>query len=525
MPKKSPGYSVAKHPTERGVYVGRYRSNEGPWFPEWIPPEHSASMEMATHYAKQRYAIYRSTGSRKAIVQVTNEKHTLKTLAAKWAESLEARVYNGTTRTNAIARGTKETWMSCVNALVTKHDPELATLPIEQLTHLRLVQAFEVLNRKLAPFTVNNYDEALCQLFDDALGHEWITLKANPTYGANPMRHSLVRAVIPAPETIATKNGHDKDIVPQENAVKLAACESIVGHRRVLYVVAFTTGLRPAEYAGLTWGHLHLDDAIPYADVVQSMARHGADDNGNGLKATKGKSTLAPKKRRQPLHPSAVLALRAHHDVHWPLLTGRKPKDTDPVFTDKSGKFRIAKKWAELLRADLRTAGLPDTSNGADLTFAATRRSFATYVAPFTTDEELNKLMGHAGGTVAGKHYALHAAYLAPLAPLMAKISFPYPTSLDRFPHLIERVTLSNDLESKLASSTQVVETTKYCGTSSVGRASASQAECRRFESGVPLIVTGTCTGRRFELAGLQPIEFAMSALNRGSAAAGSAFI
>lgn len=110
--------------------------------------------------------------------------------------------------------------------------------------------------------------------------------------------------------------------------------------------------------------------------------------------------------RTLPLHPSAVAAMRWWKEQGWLEHVGRHPASGDAVFPSFAGDFSLSRS-AEWFRADLAITEVPVLFDGKHpFTFHACRRTFMSLVdAESVPREIIGALAGHAGKTVADRHY------------------------------------------------------------------------------------------------------------------------
>ena len=238
--------------------------------------------------------------------------------------------------------------------------------------------------RPLAAHTVRNIVATLRDALDDAVGEELIS--------SNPARARLVSAEIPAAETRAGENVIVHLSIAE--AERLMKHDKLPEERRVRYLLAFTSGMRDGELAGLTW-----------ADLDDSTVRVAKQISTRALTPTRPKTKHAH--RVLPLHSLAAEALKTWKTTGWVLLVGRKPQSTDPVFADEHGNPHRPRS-AELLREDLEAAGCPTKYAGEyPIDFHATRRSFASWLeANEVPGDIVDRLLGQAGKSVRQRHYS-----------------------------------------------------------------------------------------------------------------------
>jgi integrase len=248
--------------------------------------------------------------------------------------------------------------------------------------------------RLLAPHTVRNIMATLRDALDDAVGEELIA--------GNPLKTPLVAAEIPEAETRAgeTVIVH----IALQDAERLLSCLDVPEERRARYLLAFTSGMRDGEIAGLTWADVDLV-AGNGAVRVSKQIPVKADGKDPKLRACKPKTRYAH--RTLPLHPQAMNALREWKATGWVVLVGRQPRPIDPVFPNERGDYHRPRS-AELLRQDLELAGCPTLFAGEHpLDFHATRRSFATWLeANGVSGDLIDRMMGHAAKNVRKRHYS-----------------------------------------------------------------------------------------------------------------------
>ena len=270
--------------------------------------------------------------------------------------------------------------------------PALGSTPLAELRPaqlrdfviaLRSKSAARCDTRLLAAHTVRNIVATLRDALDDAVGEELIA--------SNPARARLVSAEIPAAETRAGENVIvHLSIAEAERLLKSRLSEE----RRVRYLLAFTSGMRDGELAGLTW-----------ADVDDSTVRVAKQISTRAATPTRPKTKYAH--RVLPLHSLAAEALKTWKATGWVLLVGRRPQPTDPVFADEHGHAHRPRS-AELLREDLEAAGCSTKYAGEyPIDFHATRRSFASWLeANEVPGDIVDRLLGQAGKSVRKRHYS-----------------------------------------------------------------------------------------------------------------------
>ena len=391
-------------------HVLHYRVAPGDWRDHRVPSEYRRQLE-AERYAVAWLEEYgRQRGERRPVAaESATSAPTIRGLAAKWSEFCAD---NGN-----ISPATRKQHRTNMAMHVLAYS-EIADVPIADLArgpallrawvrnvrdHGKVRVTWEDENGKrvrklvrggsLAPFTSRNVVNSLTAFFADAMAEEWVQLPANP------MKHEAVRREVPEGRTVAGKNTIIHFTRPI--AEKLLTCPQVPEWRRVRALCALTSGMDEGELAALRIDDVDLEASIPVFNVTKALPLEGPD----------GWATLGPTKtdnrvRKIPVHPLAIRALRGWKASGWARWVGRPPKATDPLFPSERGEYWRAD-MADLLRRDLRAAGLPDHYEGRyPFTAKATRRTFATWLAEGGIAEgTIKRLMGHAGGSVTQRHY------------------------------------------------------------------------------------------------------------------------
>ena len=228
----------------------------------------------------------------------------------------------------------------------------------------------------------------------DARGKGWIRLRENP------FLDPYIKRMLSGADTLAGKNTIIHLTAPQ--VTKLLVCESslIPSMRKVRNLVAIATGARLGELAAWRWEDFDLDTPIPTVKVFRQVQ----------FSAEPGKPVFKEPKRKShrilPLHPTATKAMRWWMEHGWLEHVGRAPGPEDPVFPSIEGEFLVSR-TADLFRADLATAELPVVFDGKhSFTFHACRRTFMSLLETESIPREIiGALAGHAGKTVADRHY------------------------------------------------------------------------------------------------------------------------
>jgi integrase len=225
-------------------------------------------------------------------------------------------------------------------------------------------------------------------------------------------RDPLAGLDLPSQETTARR----RPLSAAELAALLAAAENspkpfrtVAGpDRAVLYLTAVATGYRSGELAKLTPAHFDLDAEVPVARLP-------------------GRATKNRKDAEQPIPPAVAARLRAY-------LVGR-PADR-PVWP---GSW--PDRAADMLRADLAAAGLPDVSGEGEAVFHSLRHSYTTMLVGVAPPQVTQQLARHSTPMLTIGRYS--HANLAEKAEAVGRLPLPgADVAVGPFAHLTR-----NDLE------------------------------------------------------------------------------
>lgn len=354
-----------------------------------IPPEsapNGKSRKAALEYEAGWLKDQKARGALPAVKRTGGA--TVAEVAVKWLKQ----------RKTAILDGQPEFAPATIAAnelhLRTRILPAFGPRSVSELTTDELRKWVRELSADVSSSYCNNVHSTFRTMVDDARGERWIALPGNPL--ADP--HVL--NVLPEVKRAAGKRPL---FVELDHTQRLVACPDVPDHRRVRYLVDFTSGLSEGELAARTWEQVQIEER-PVYHVTDALPTVGAE----------GWATIGPTKnehrvRTLPMHETAAEALRWWKKEGWCDYVGRPPKSSDPIFPGPSGSFSRPAS-AALIRKDLRAAGCPDTCWGFPITAQAIRRSFATYLdAAGVTEEVRGRLLGHAAKSVTAKHYTAAA--------------------------------------------------------------------------------------------------------------------
>ncbi|HMY22057.1 MAG TPA: tyrosine-type recombinase/integrase, partial [Polyangium sp.] len=314
------------------------------------------------------------------LAQRHDEGMTVAQCAAKWLHLRE--------RDERIAPATLDGNQSSLHNWIL---PRFGTQALGGLEVPELRAFLREIRGQRAGSTVRNIYYTFSTMYSDAMAEGWINASANV------LQHPAVQREIPDIETHRTAVR-----IPLEWAAKLINGPMVELEWRARYAVAFTSGARDGEIAGLRWHEIDFDNQPLTFRIEQSVAVIG-QKNGIGFakpKATKTKQS----KRTMPLHAAARDALLEWRE-YWTKRFGRAPATNDYVFPGTHGK-PARPRSAHQLRQHLEMLGLPTEVRDVLIDFKATRSSFASWLADAGVPDQIRKrLMGHAVRDVTEWHY------------------------------------------------------------------------------------------------------------------------
>lgn len=377
----SHGWSIAPKLRD-GQYLLKYKDpRSGAWRQHRMPVEVSTRRD-AERYAKRWYETFKAELEKPSALAIPRDNGpTVAELANKWLVLRrqllkEARIRPATLKQD----------LGCLNHHIL---PAFGELPVCKLGSGELRRFLRALSSKRATSTVRNVASVMKAMLDDIIAEEdWA-----PALKINPMRNKGVRRQIPS---LHQGSSNRKTRVPMHDIEALLRSPEVPDERKVRYVLATTAGCRDGELGGFRWTDFTVDGA-QQVSIERSMALVGGLQEPKTLN---GRRTI-------PLHPLTVEVLRWWHDEGWERWVGRKPRSSDFVLPDRSGR-PWRPRSGSLLRADLKAAGCPTESSGRPITFHALRRTFSSTLEDNPTVKPLTKrvLMGHALQSVDELHYA-----------------------------------------------------------------------------------------------------------------------
>ncbi len=191
---------------------------------------------------------------------------------------------------------------------------------------------------EMAPRTIINTYGLVRRLFADALAEELIV--------SSPC--ALTRSDLPKKQ--------DKDptwragaVYTRDEAQLLMTSPAVPWDRRVVYALAFLTGMRAGEIAALRWSAID-EEQQPLGRLLVAFSY---TRQNKGTKATK---TGVP--RRVPVHPELAPVLQAWRAQGFEAQFGRAPRGDDLVVPNRDGAFRTDLNTLDGLALDLEALGL-----------------------------------------------------------------------------------------------------------------------------------------------------------------------
>lgn len=235
----------------------------------------------------------------------------------------------------AQSRVCQRTYISYSRLINSYAQPSIGHLKLADLQPLDLQRLYgQLLKRGLSPRTVRYLHAVLHSAFKQAV--RWRLIAANPCDAVELPRQERRQIAV---------------FTPEEARRFLDAARDDRWY--ALFVVALTTGARPSEYLALRWSDVDLERRV--VTIQRAVWRHGGSYQFSETKTARSR-------RRVPLPPSAVEALRQHrlrqHEQR--LKAGPAYTDLDLVFAGETGEpLDISALRRRHFMPILRRAGLP----------------------------------------------------------------------------------------------------------------------------------------------------------------------
>jgi integrase len=219
---------------------------------------------------------------------------------------------------------------------------EIATMPLQRLTHRHLSQFYSDLHRAgrsgrpVAPRTVAHVAGTIRKALNDLVA-EGDVITRNPATGAR------------LPKPVSRK-------LRTWSAAELRRfLEHIAGDRlAAAWIFAASTGVRRGELAGLAWADLDLDGSPPTATIRTTIVAVNYAPVESTPKTARGRRQIA-------LDPATVAALRAHRTAQLAerLRCSEAWVDSGRVFVAENGAALHPERLYVLFRRHAAAAGLP----------------------------------------------------------------------------------------------------------------------------------------------------------------------
>jgi integrase len=347
-----------RHMDNFNVYYAKSREA---WFCKWKEgAEWKLKAVPKEIQSEQQARLWSATFMRNSSIVPPKPRPTFCDVAALWLASKEE-LFKDDNKSLSGSRRFKNHWLGA-----------LAPVVVEDCTVAMASEWVEWVKKETkASYTARNVLQAMRNFVVEARGRGWVELKENV------FLDPWIRKVLGTPRPKAGAGVIVR--LDPEHVRKLLNSELLTSHRRLLYILAITSGLRAGELAALT--------AADVIDGCLSVTKQVT--NGMLKPPKKGSSRLVP------LCSSAlaVTQCRDQKVAHFGIGGVRRPIVS--VCTSKE------------LRDDLNRLGLPSTMKGHPITFHALRRTCLTMLrASGTPLEDIASIAGHSGLSVTDACYA-----------------------------------------------------------------------------------------------------------------------
>jgi len=233
----------------------------------------------------------------------------------------------------------------------------------------KVKQTPSVRGGNLASATVRAIYFLLRQLFQFALLEELVV--GNPVV--------LQRGVLPR-KVDKDPSWRKGAVFTKDEVEALLSSDKIPFHRRVIYAIAFLTGLRPGQVFELRWGD--------YEPTVEPLGRISSSRSWSSWKK-KVKSTKTGVDHLVPVHPVLARMLAEWKLRGWSERHGRTPLPADLIVPTINGTQRDVRKALEDFYEDLEKLGLRRRRQ------YDTRRTFASLAISAGASKDLVKMITH----------------------------------------------------------------------------------------------------------------------------------
>lgn len=251
--------------------------------------------------------------------------------------------------------------------------PVLGDMPLRDVGPEHLRELFRDLQRgRLAPKTVLNVYATIRTLFDDALAARLIT--------ATPAILKRRRGELPE-KADRDPSWRVSAVFRRDEVARLLTDPRIPSDRRMIYALAFLTGMRAGELVARTWEEYDAEAAPLGVIHVLSAWRS---------KTKQRSATKTKRVRHVPVHPALAAMLADWKLSGWARTYGRKPAPTDYIVPSRERmKPRTNSQMWERFKADCERIGLrPRRVHDA-------RRTFISLAQADGADRDLLRWVTH----------------------------------------------------------------------------------------------------------------------------------
>jgi len=397
-------YSI-HYNTKQRVWIGKIKK-ENEWQTKWLPKSFKIQDEIPATQWLLNFLQEKPTELK--------PKKTLAVYAPRW---LELRKNDNGTKTNTY-RGL----LTNINNWILdgKKHYRIADLDLETDFTVPVVRSWiSTIDR--GPTSILGVIGTLRAFFNDLIAEGWLNEEmSNPL--DKPAVKRIEQALRQENRRIKRANGGVQSLSLEECELLLSgrASKRIKDRRRVVYLLALSTGMRDHEICGLVWSDINFDlrtievnrqldkigclPILSYHDLIRQIGKEEIQRLPNAVCSLPKRDSI----RVLPMTELLFQALRWWKEAGWRIEVGRQPKEEDPVFArskvslakGKAGDFCFSES-AELLRKDLEAVGVRSSH-----TFHGLRRTFASLLDSTAVEESrISQLLGHNAGSVARKHY------------------------------------------------------------------------------------------------------------------------
>ncbi|TCD53739.1 site-specific integrase [Alloscardovia theropitheci] len=289
---------------------------------------------------------------------------------------------------NRIQKQVKPRVYTTYQGEINQINSQLGELKLTQITALHIENALDTLGQIRSSKTIHNYYIRIRQILNDAMLDKHIT--TNPAQQVRPPRYTIQETqILHDNQPLQAINAINHITIP--NNAFTTASQDEKDMWKLLFTLAFTTGMRQAERFGLTPSELTTQDGIHGITITHQLQHLKTNTTiPNWIHAThiRGNFYLLPPKTQQgkrfiPLNTQLWIQLNQRIQQH-------NIQPNQLIFTINNQPLTSTqerRRWKTLLQA----TGLPYT------TMRAARHYFSTQLAQNGAPEDARTaIMGHA---------------------------------------------------------------------------------------------------------------------------------